>query len=58
MLAIADTVFDDGAVTHLDLDADGFRRFYEIALPRVYGYLVHRCGSVTVAEDPTVASTW
>ena len=51
MLAMIETVLDDGAVTHLDLDADGFRRFYEIALPRVYGYLVHRCGSVTVAED-------
>lgn len=35
----------------LDRDPDRFRRFYELALPRVYGYLVLRCGSVTVAED-------
>jgi RNA polymerase sigma-70 factor, ECF subfamily len=51
MLTMVDTGFDDGTVTTLGLDADGFRRFYEMALPRVYGYLVHRCGSVTVAED-------
>ncbi|MEP6812458.1 MAG: RNA polymerase sigma factor [Actinomycetota bacterium] len=38
----------------LDLDADSFRRFYEDALPRVYGYLLQRCGgSAAVAEDLT-----
>lgn len=26
-------------------------RFYEVALPRVYGYLLRRCGSVSVAEE-------
>jgi RNA polymerase sigma-70 factor (ECF subfamily) len=35
----------------LDRDPEGFRRFYEVALPRVYGYLILRCGSVTIAED-------
>lgn len=33
---------------------EAFRAFYEEALPRVYGYLFHRCGgSVPVAEDLT-----
>jgi RNA polymerase sigma-70 factor, ECF subfamily len=40
-------------VGRLGLDADDFRRFYEVALPRVYGYLLRRCGSVSVAEDLT-----
>jgi RNA polymerase sigma-70 factor, ECF subfamily len=40
-----------GSQHHLDRDPARFRAFYEAALPRVYGYLVHRCGSVTVAED-------
>ncbi len=38
----------------LGLDPDVFRAFYEEALPRVYGYLLRRCGgSVAVAEDLT-----
>jgi RNA polymerase sigma-70 factor (ECF subfamily) len=38
----------------LGSDADSFRAFYDDALPRIYGYLLHRCGgSVTVAEDLT-----
>jgi RNA polymerase sigma-70 factor, ECF subfamily len=38
----------------LDESPDSFRAFYEQALPRVYGYLLHRCGgSVEVAEDLT-----
>src|SRR5262245_43536906 len=38
----------------LDLDTGSFGRFYEEALPRVYGYFVHRCGgSATTAEDLT-----
>jgi len=37
-----------------DLDERSFLAFYEDALPRVYGYLLHRCGgSVAVAEDLT-----
>jgi RNA polymerase sigma-70 factor (ECF subfamily) len=33
---------------------DGFRAFYERALPRIYGYLVHRCdGDASVAEELT-----
>jgi RNA polymerase sigma-70 factor (ECF subfamily) len=33
---------------------DDFRAFYERALPRVYGYLVHRCGGDrAVAEELT-----
>jgi RNA polymerase sigma-70 factor (ECF subfamily) len=42
------------AETPLDTSADGFRAFYEDALPRVYGYFLHRCGGgVQVAEDLT-----
>ena len=38
----------------LDTSPDSFRAFYEEALPRVYGYFLHRCGgSVQVAEDLT-----
>jgi RNA polymerase sigma-70 factor, ECF subfamily len=38
----------------LKLDADSFRRFYDVAVPRVYGYFLHRCGgSMAVAEDLT-----
>jgi RNA polymerase sigma-70 factor, ECF subfamily len=38
----------------LDTNPDAFRAFYEQALPRVYGYFLHRCGgSVQVAEDLT-----
>jgi RNA polymerase sigma-70 factor (ECF subfamily) len=33
---------------------DAFRRFYDAALPRVYGYLLHRCrGDAALAEDLT-----
>ena len=35
-------------------DQVAFETFYEDALPRVYGYFLHRCGgSVPVAEDLT-----
>jgi len=38
----------------LDASPASFRAFYEEALPRVYGYFLHRCGgSVPVAEDLT-----
>jgi RNA polymerase sigma-70 factor, ECF subfamily len=38
----------------LGLDPESFRAFYDDALPRVYGYFLHRCGgSVPVAEDLT-----
>jgi RNA polymerase sigma-70 factor, ECF subfamily len=38
----------------LGTDPDAFRAFYEEALPRVYGYFLHRCGgSAEVAEDLT-----
>ena len=38
----------------LGLDPDAFRAFYEEALPRVYGYHLHRVGGcVPVAEDLT-----
>jgi RNA polymerase sigma-70 factor (ECF subfamily) len=38
----------------LGLEPAAFRSFYEDALPRVYGYLLHRCGGVSaVAEDLT-----
>jgi RNA polymerase sigma-70 factor (ECF subfamily) len=38
----------------LDPDPEAFSGFYEEALPRVYGYFLHRCGgSVPLAEDLT-----
>src|SRR5262245_42861773 len=38
----------------LDSSPDAFPAFYEEALPRVYGYFLHRCGSsAVVAEDLT-----
>jgi len=38
----------------LGLDEAAFRTFYDEALPRVYGYLLHRCGGVVpTAEDLT-----
>lgn len=38
----------------LDASPASFRAFYEEALPRVYGYFLHRCGgSVPMAEDLT-----
>jgi RNA polymerase sigma-70 factor, ECF subfamily len=38
----------------LDPDPRAFGAFYEDALPRIYGYFLHRCGaSVPVAEDLT-----
>jgi RNA polymerase sigma-70 factor, ECF subfamily len=38
-------------------DPGGFRAFYEEAVPRVYGYLFHRCGGVaSIAEDLTQES--
>jgi RNA polymerase sigma-70 factor (ECF subfamily) len=38
----------------LDPDPEAFSGFYEDALPRVYGYFLHRCGgSVPLAEDLT-----
>jgi RNA polymerase sigma-70 factor (ECF subfamily) len=38
----------------LDTSPRAFRAFYNDALPRVYGYFLHRCGgSVPVAEDLT-----
>jgi RNA polymerase sigma-70 factor (ECF subfamily) len=41
-------------VEALGLDPKRFRAFYEDALPRIYGYFLHRCGgSVPVAEDLT-----
>ncbi len=42
------------AAEALGLDPDRFRAFYEEALPKIYGYFLHRCdGSVPVAEDLT-----
>jgi RNA polymerase sigma-70 factor, ECF subfamily len=54
MLAIAlmELVVDEAAA--LEADTDAFSGFYEDALPRVYGYFLHRCGgSVPLAEDLT-----
>ena len=41
-------------VDRLGLDPAAFRAFYDEALPRVYGYFLHRTGgSVPIAEDLT-----
>src|SRR5262245_30907143 len=41
-------------VEALGLEPEKFRGFYEEAVPRIYGYFLHRCGgSVPVAEDLT-----
>jgi RNA polymerase sigma-70 factor, ECF subfamily len=54
MLAMPDMEPLAGKSEALGLEADGFRRFYDAALPRVYGYLLHRSGgSISVAEDLT-----
>jgi RNA polymerase sigma-70 factor (ECF subfamily) len=38
----------------LDASPGSFAAFYDQALPRIYGYFVHRCGgSTAVAEDLT-----
>jgi RNA polymerase sigma-70 factor (ECF subfamily) len=38
----------------LDRNPATFARFYDDALPKIYGYFLHRCGgSVPVAEDLT-----
>jgi RNA polymerase sigma-70 factor (ECF subfamily) len=38
----------------LDTSGASFRTFYDDALPRIYGYFLHRCGgSIAVAEDLT-----
>jgi DNA-directed RNA polymerase specialized sigma24 family protein len=52
MLAIAlmELVVDEAAA--LEPDTDAVSGFHEDALPRVYGYFLHRCGgSVALAED-------
>jgi RNA polymerase sigma-70 factor (ECF subfamily) len=55
MLAIPFMEFSAPAAERaLDARPEAFRAFYEEALPRVYGYFLHRCGgSVPVAEDLT-----
>src|ERR687892_738390 len=36
------------------VEVDAFRKFYEQALPRIYGYFYHRCGRAAgTAEDLT-----
>ncbi len=53
MLAMADHELVAATSRRLNLGAEDFRTFYRAALPRVYGYLLRRCGSVSVAEDLT-----
>ena len=54
MLVIPFMSLPEAEAPALRLDPDGFRAFYEEALPRVYGYFLHRCGgSVPIAEDLT-----
>ena len=54
MLAIPLMAIPAEALRALGLDPDAFRAFYKEALPRIYGYFLHRCGgSVSVAEDLT-----
>lgn len=43
----------EGSQVRLD-DPAAFRSFYDDALPRIYGYFLHRCGgAVPLAEDLT-----
>lgn len=54
MLAIPFMEISAPAGAALDTSPESFRAFYEDALPRLYGYFLHRCGgSVSVAEDLT-----
>jgi RNA polymerase sigma-70 factor, ECF subfamily len=51
---IAAEAMPTGHEEPLALDSVSFRVFYDEALPRVYGYLLRRCGgSVAIAEDLT-----
>jgi RNA polymerase sigma-70 factor, ECF subfamily len=51
-IAFMEVVVEEAAA--LGHDPDAFEGFYEDALPRVYGYFLHRCGgSVPLAEDLT-----
>jgi RNA polymerase sigma-70 factor (ECF subfamily) len=44
----------EAAEAPLETSPRAFRAFYDDALPRVYGYFLHRCGgSVQLAEDLT-----
>lgn len=43
---------ETGIASALD-DGEAFRVFYRLALPRVYGYLLARCGDRSQAEDLT-----
>jgi RNA polymerase sigma-70 factor (ECF subfamily) len=52
MLALLDLVVAEAAAP--GLEPGSFRGFYEDALPRIYGYFLHRCGgSAAVAEELT-----
>ena len=53
MVATVDQDLGTGAERRLSRDAEEFRAFYGAALPRVYGYLLHRSGSAATAEDLT-----
>ena len=47
-------VMPTGKAVSIPLDAASFRVFYDEALPRVFGYLLRRCGgNRSVAEDLT-----
>jgi hypothetical protein len=37
-------------VEALGLDPERFRAFYEDALPRIYGYFLHRCYGLSVTQ--------
>ena len=52
-MRLVDQDLGAGGERRLSRDAEEFRAFYGAALPRVYGYLLHRCGSSATAEDLT-----
>jgi RNA polymerase sigma-70 factor (ECF subfamily) len=53
-MTVSSPIGESAPPQRLAADADSFRVFYADALPRVYGYLLRRCGgSVAVAEDLT-----
>jgi hypothetical protein len=50
---------DDEGVTHPQVRPDpafGLLKLYDDALPHVYGYLLARCGDISLAEELTAES--
>src|SRR5437763_574520 len=52
-IGVPDDVLDGNIDAPSDEAAERFRSLYDRALPEVYGYLLYRCGDVSLAEDLT-----